>query len=207
MDAPSVFDRSAQHDDVDSKVIAAIERIGETLRALLRAEARAQGVSPIQAQILVFLASRDSRTRVGELAAEFGVTAATVSDALGSLEKKKLACRKSDPEDARALRVVPTAKGRRVAARLESWADPVRDLLPGETDAGNKEVTLGVLLELIASLDRGGLLSRARVCPSCRFFRPEVHRSRTNPHHCALLDAPLGPATLRLDCPEHEPPA
>ncbi len=206
MGTESVFDPEVQHGDVDSKVVAAIERISEALRALLRAEARSESVSPIQAQMLVFLRSRRSHTRVGELAAEFGVTPATVSDALSTLEGKDLIQRKSDPEDARALRVVLTGKGRRTATRLSAWANPVRALLEDESGPA-KEATLGVLLDLIARMERGGFLSRARVCLTCRYFRRDLHRDGERPHHCTLLGAPLGPATLRLDCPEHEPPA
>ena len=38
----------------------------------------------------------------------------------------------------------------------------------------------------------------------CRFFRFEARPHAARPHHCALLDMPLGPADLRLDCPEHD---
>jgi hypothetical protein len=44
----------------------------------------------------------------------------------------------------------------------------------------------------------------ARMCVSCRFFRPEAHPGEESPHHCALLDLALARSDLRVDCPEHE---
>jgi hypothetical protein len=51
------------------------------------------------------------------------------------------------------------------------------------------------------------VITVARMCVSCRFFRPDTHRMSVSPHHCALLDLPLSGADLRTDCPEHEPAA
>jgi hypothetical protein len=42
---------------------------------------------------------------------------------------------------------------------------------------------------------------------TCRFFRRDAHPDSARPHHCALLDAPIGSGELRVDCAEHEPRA
>jgi hypothetical protein len=58
-------------------------------------------------------------------------------------------------------------------------------------------------MHLIAALQNVGIITLARMCRTCRFFRPDHHPGGA-PHHCALLDKPLAERELRLDCPEHE---
>jgi hypothetical protein len=52
-----------------------------------------------------------------------------------------------------------------------------------------------------------GVVGVARTCPTCRFFRSTAEPNVAASNHCALLDMPLRPGDLRLDCPEHEPAA
>jgi hypothetical protein len=46
----SVFDLSAQHDDVDAKIVAALEWLSQVFRVRLREEAWEHDLSPTQAQ-------------------------------------------------------------------------------------------------------------------------------------------------------------
>jgi hypothetical protein len=63
------------------------------------------------------------------------------------------------------------------------------------------------LMRLISALQGAGVITVARMCVSCRFFRPDTRPRSVSPHYCALLDLPLSGADLRTDCPEHEPAA
>jgi len=60
---------------------------------------------------------------------------------------------------------------------------------------------------MIAALQEQGRIPVARMCPTCRFFRPNVHDDPERPHHCAFVDAPFGDRSVRIDCPDHEPAA
>ncbi|MDQ3792176.1 MAG: MarR family transcriptional regulator, partial [Actinomycetota bacterium] len=70
-----------------------------------------------------------------------------------------------------------------------------------------KEGVMRYLMRLIFALQGAGVITVARMCVSCRFFRPDAHQRSASPHHCALLDMPLSGVDLRTDCPEHEPAA
>ncbi|MGH2800044.1 MAG: hypothetical protein ACRDM0_20780, partial [Thermoleophilaceae bacterium] len=60
--------------DLDTKLVAALERIGQALRVELRAQATSEGLTLTQAQILLRLVSeRAARRRVGALAAALDV--------------------------------------------------------------------------------------------------------------------------------------
>jgi DNA-binding MarR family transcriptional regulator len=204
----SVFEPSSQHVDVNKKIVAALERLSQGFRVLLQEAAHRQSLSPIQARFLVHLLhhSDDELGRVGRLAEEFGLSRATVSEAVGTLEAKGLVRREPWPHDGRVATLMLTAEGKEVAAGLSGWADVVEEQLESFA-IGEKEEVMRFLMRLISALQGAGVITVARMCVSCRFFRPDAHPRSDLPHHCALLDLPLSGAALRTDCPEHEPAA
>ncbi|MCS6861267.1 MAG: MarR family winged helix-turn-helix transcriptional regulator [Abditibacteriales bacterium] len=199
-----VFDPSQQQGDVDSKIVAALERVAQALRLQLWEAAQAHRLSPIQVQFVLFLLFHDpAHCRVSRLAQEFGLTEATVSDAVKSLEGKGLLTRQAWAQDGRVSLLRLTAKGRRLAQQLSGWADTLRDHLHS-LPSGNKEIVLQFLLQLIAALQQAGVISVARVCLTCAFFEANVHPNPAAPHHCRLLNQPLAISALRVDCPDHQ---
>jgi DNA-binding MarR family transcriptional regulator len=190
--------------DLDTKLVAALERVGQALRVELRERASLEGLTPTQAQIVLRLGSEQpGRRRVGALAAALDVRQPTISDAVSALERKRLVKRRPDAADARAATLRLTARGLAVADRLTGWDERARAELRRLPDQERRR-SLSLLLDLIAGLQRAGVVGVARTCPTCRFFRFEERPGAAKPHHCALLDIPLGPGDLRLDCPEHE---
>jgi DNA-binding MarR family transcriptional regulator len=200
----SVFDPTSQHGDVDAKIVAALERLGQALRILLRDKAQEYGLSPIGAQFLVYLVHHAVELRrVSQLAREFDLTMATVSDAVASLEDKGLISREPWSADGRVMTLRLTPEGELVAAGLSTWADTIRqhlDLCASE----EKEVVMHFLMRLIGTLQKSGVITVARMCVTCRFFQRDAHPGFGSPHHCRLLDVPLSGSDLRIDCPEHE---
>jgi hypothetical protein len=140
---------------------------------------------------------------VGQLAQEFNLTPATMSDAVDALEEKGLVVRRPWPEDGRVVTLRLTAQGRRHAEKLSRWSEELHNQL-AHFPTEEKERALGFLLKFIEALYRAGIITVARVCLTCRFFRPHAHPDSPAPHHCALLDKPLAEGDLRVDCPEHE---
>jgi DNA-binding MarR family transcriptional regulator len=162
------------------------------------------GLSPTQLQLLLRLASDPpARRRIGVLAGELDVTHPTVSDAVAVLRRKGLVDR--DPSSRKAALGL-SARGRAVAAGLADWDQRTRQQL-ADLPVGDKHATLRLLLDLIAGLQRSGAITVARMCVTCRFFRRDAHPNSPRPHHCALVDAPMGSGELRIDCAEHEPRA
>ena len=200
----SVFDPSSQHGDVDARIVATLERLSQVFRVRLREEARQRNLSSIQAQFLIYLLHHTVELRrVSHLAREFDLTQATVSDAVASLESKGFLQREQWPDDRRVVTLRLTSDGEKLAKRLSDWADPIREHLQ-RFPPGERETVMRFLLELTGSLQRSGLITVARMCLTCRFFRRDVRHGEASPHHCALLDVPLGGHNLRVDCPEHE---
>ncbi|MET9260847.1 MarR family winged helix-turn-helix transcriptional regulator [Amycolatopsis sp. NPDC004079] len=192
--------------DLDRRVADAIERLGNGLRSLSQRSARGHGLSPLQQQAVLALSRQpEARCEVNALAAEFDVTTPTMSDAVGALERKELLTRSPIP-DGRRRRLVLTARGEEVARELAAWDEQVVTSL-GKLPTSDRATTLHTLLQVIADLQRQGVVSVARTCTTCRFFSPDKHSDPSAPHHCELLRTPLPLTDLRTDCPEHQPAA
>jgi DNA-binding MarR family transcriptional regulator len=188
--------------DLDAKLLAALERVGQALRVQLWDAAKQHGLSPTQLQVVLRLASDPpARRRIGALAGQLDVTHPTVSDAVTVLRRKGLVEREGD---GRRAPLALTRRGRTTATAVAGWLDRTRALL-AELPTDDKEQTLRLAIELIAQLQRSGVITVARMCATCRFFRRDAHPGSAQPHHCALVDVPMADAELRVDCAEHEP--
>ncbi len=138
---------------------------------------------------------------MGQLAREFEVSTPTVSDAVRVLVEKGLVEKARDPDDGRASVLRLTDAGTRAAEGLGGWADAVRKHVAA-ADPEQRDAALAFLLGLIGRLARTGVVSVARVCPTCRYLGSPVEPGAA--HQCLLAGVPLRTADLRLDCPEHE---
>jgi DNA-binding MarR family transcriptional regulator len=160
-----------------------------------------EGLSPTQAKVLRRLEVGRSRT-VGALASELRLSAATLSEAVGSLVEKGLVKRGMFAGDRRKVALFLTREGRRVAERLgdpeELFERAACRLSPFE-----QALLARSLARLVEELQEVGVISVARICTTCRHFRCNQHPGQEAPHHCAFIDRPLAAADLRLDCPDH----
>ncbi len=200
----SVFDLATQHQDVGSKIVVGLERLAQAFRVLLWEEAKEHALSPIQIQFLVYLRYHPPEfCRVSLLAKEFGLTQATVSDAVTSLEAKGLIVREPAWQDKRILTLRLTPTGDQLATKLAAWAAVIKEQL-GQFSNEEQLLLMQFLMHLIESLQRAGLIAVSRMCLTCRFFQADAHPDSAAPHHCRLLDKPLANSDLRLDCLEHE---
>jgi DNA-binding MarR family transcriptional regulator len=191
-------------DDLDARLIDAVERLGDAGRAMLRDAAKREGLSVTQAQLLLRVTTPTAGPQgTGSFARWLEVSAPTVSDAASALVRKGLLEAVPDVADTRRSSWVPTGPGREVAERLHGWRDPLTAGLSA-CSPQERAAALRVLLETIASLNRTGRITVARTCLTCRFLRDEAPDGRAG-EWCGLLKAPLGAADLRVDCPDHQP--
>jgi len=198
----SVFDPSEQHDDLDAKLVAGLERLGQALRSMLRAEALRHGLSPLQLQLLIQIRHHDrSDNRVTAMAERFDVRSPTISDAVGALVDKGLAERRPSASDGRVHELAPTHAGVALVARADGWAEDLRRTLDAHPPAA-KLASYDLVTSLIAALFEQGVVSVARLCRTCRFL--EVAPATGAPFRCGLLQMDMHAEALRLDCPEHE---
>ena len=186
------------------RTLVALSKVGLALREQAWKDSAPRGLNPTQAQVLKILARRGpGGLRLSAIAEQLGVTAPTASDSVSTLEGKGLVIKGPAPDDGRALAVALTEDGRAAAGELAAWPDLLLEAVD-VLDAQEEEVLLKALLKIIRSLQRSGRIAPARMCVTCRYFRPHAHESAEAPHHCAFVDAPFGDGSLRVDCVDHE---
>ncbi len=180
-----------------------LEQLATLVRAQGWHDADAPTLSPTQRGILRALTAQPQGLRAGHLAQRLGVSAASLSESIKTLEARAWISRSADPDDGRAWRLKLSRSGQRIAGKLHDAGGGMAGLL-----AGLGEQDIGALLRIVQLLVRQaqtqGLATGMRTCLGCRYFRPYASGRSDQPHVCALIDQAFGDADLRADCPEQE---
>ncbi len=189
---------------IDDKIIACIERLSSVIRNLYWQITKEKKLSPIQIQFLLYLNKHPNEMRkVSQLAREFNLTQATVSEAINSLERKELIVKEKYKEDKRMQILSLTAKGKKVVKELAGWAILFREPLSKLQDE-EKGRNVIFLMKFIALLQEAGVISIARMCICCQHFIMNKNADAQKPHYCSFLGKELGITELRLDCLMHK---
>ena len=195
----SPFNLEQQQDNVDNKIIVALEKITEAFRVLQWQEAQEHKISPIQLQILIFIQHHTTdKCKVGYLAKELNVTKATVSDSVKTLLKKELLSKLTDQNDTRSFTLSLTKNGVGLVQKIEHYTDEIKLPLLN-LDSSKKEILFDSLTELIYKLQQNGIIAIQRMCYTCDHYEGDKSAN----HYCNLMKTELKQEKLRLDCPEH----
>lgn len=181
-----------------------LNKLGLAMKSRAWAGAGPRKLTPTQGQILSLMRARDRPLRLTEVAAELGISAPTASDSVRSLVDKGLVQKTRSRDDARAVALELTIAGRAEAECAASFSDFLLAAIDVLTPC-EQEAFLVALIKMIGALVERGQIPAQRMCVSCRHFRPNEYPERELPHHCSLVDAPLGRRYLRLDCSEYSP--
>lgn len=195
----SIFNPDQQQNDVSSKIVAGLERISEVFKVLLWEKAKTVGLSPIQIQLLIFIAfHKQELCNVSHLAKEFNVTKPTISDAIKVLGKKGMIVKDFSSSDSRSYSIHLSTLGKKILSETNDFADPLKTQLDSFGPA-DLESVFKTLSELIYKLNRSGILTVQRTCYGCKF-----HEKNESADYCNLLEKELLNRDIRLDCPEFE---
>ena len=197
----SDFNLDFQNQHIESKIVAALERISQAFRVLLWEKSKDYSLSPIMIQILIFLDNHSlEKRKVSYLADEFNMTKATISDSVRVLVKKELVRKEYDSTDNRSQFLILTDKGRDIVRKASLFSQDIRKPVE-QMEEAEKEILLLKLLDIISFLNKTGVITIQRMCLSCRYHE---YKSDSKEHFCHLLNERLKISDLRIDCPEHE---
>ena len=195
----SPFDPELQNHRLTNKIVVGLERISEAFRVLLWDHAKQLGLSPIQIQLLVFIGHHKRELcTVSDLAKEFNMTKATISDAVRVLVKKAFLQKEISSTDSRSFHLSLTESGKQILTNIQGFANPIRDELDQVSESQLVQV-YETLHQLIYGLNQMGILTVQRTCQACCFYE-----NRAEGHYCHMLKQPLQRHEIRLDCPEFE---
>ncbi len=188
--------------DIDQKLIFIFEKIYGIVRKLVWDRVKNEGISPLQLQILTRISSRPGKmARVSQLAMEYGLTQATVSDAITSLSKKGLVKKIQDHYDRRAFNIILTSKGEDLIERIGEWSDALQPII-NELDIQQKRETFMLLMHFLRRLVEENIVDVIRMCLVCDNFVENLRPESDKPHYCRLTEKYMSYDELRIDCPK-----
>lgn len=188
------------------QLLVGLYRLGQALRLGAWESAGSARISPLQADILRYLARNPPSRRQSDLVVALASTAPTISDAVRVLVDKGMLARTKDLTDTRAVNLVLTTAGTDEATRLATIPPPLRAALDALHDDDVAAMLRGTV-RMIRVLQEQHAIPVSRTCVTCRFYRPAQSADPARPHHCLYVGADFADAQLRLDCQEHEPAA
>ena len=160
------------------RVTHALLRLGTAMRSQAWEWAEGVGLTPTQGEILVLLMQRRGPMRLGEIARETALTAATTSEAVSTLEGKGLVEKRRAIDDGRALAVRLTARGRTAAKRALQWPEFLSKAV-GTLRADEQAAFYRTLLKTIRQLEAQEQIPAHRMCLTCSHFEvSKIRRKR-----------------------------
>jgi DNA-binding MarR family transcriptional regulator len=187
------------------RVSAGLAKVGIAMRHASWERAGSSGLHPAQATVLALLhAGGGAPQRLGELAHQMGVDSAAAGDSVSALARNGFVEQEAVPDDARAVDVSLTERGRAEAEATAGWPDALAEVVD-ELSPGEQAVFLRGLVKMIRALQVRGKVPPARMCATCTYFGPFAHPGTDRPHHCHFVDAPFGDAELRIECADQQP--
>lgn len=195
----TIFNPEHQNTNVSSKIVAGLERFSEVFRVLLWDKAKEFGLSPIQIQILIFIAYHKTELcNVSHLAKEFNLTKPTISDAIRVLHKKDLIVKDFSQLDSRSYAILLSEYGKQIVSQTESFANPLQQQI-NTISKENLDDLFKTLSTLIYKLHKVEILTVQRICFGCKFYN-----KHENIDYCNLLEKKLISSDIRIDCSEFE---
>jgi len=195
----SVFNLIDQNINLDSKIVAGLERLSQVFRILLWEKAKEYSLSPIQIQLMIFIQHHSQdKTTISYLAQEFNFTKPTISDAVKVLEQKKLIIKFTDRVDTRSYTIQLTTQGKKIVFETENFANPLTKIISKSTQS-DKLVLWDNITKLITQLNKLEVISVQRTCFNCKHYS-----IKDKTYFCSLLNQKLQTQDIRIDCSEFE---
>ncbi len=186
--------------NIEEKIAFGIEKLARANRALIWEIAKQENLSPIQIQFITFLKDHpEGFCTVNNLAKEFDLSKATVSDAIKSLKNKGFLIKKRKKDDGRVFILHLTEAGEKLENRVSIWSDLLVEHIRQFT-SDKKEKILIYIMELLKSLKKAGIISVAKMCFNCANFKGNAYPGSRKPHYCMLTNTPLAISELTIDC-------
>jgi len=201
----SLYDPAYRQASAARRVSMTLLRLGQAARKLAMAEAEPAGLTPVQAQTVLFIRHTKSfLTTVGKLAQHLGTTHVTAVGVVQGLERRGLVRRVQPAWDRRTSLLRLTPAGEAACDRLDQWGHALAAALAAlpPQDLEHLERGLGAV---VRAFQQAGLLTVAEPCRGCVHFRENVAPGSAEPHRCALVQRFLSESEARRNCPDHTP--
>lgn len=203
----SIYDPNARAERLSARVGMTMLRLSQTVKRLTTAEVRETGLTPVQAQTILFVQhTKTFLTSVGRLASMLGTSHVTAVGVVDGLVKRGLLDKAEDPSDGRVTLLRLTPEGQQAAQQLADFGKTLEEAL-STLDADQLAKLEQALGGLVWSLRAAGVLQVAEPCRGCVHFAENAQPSEPLPHGCQLIDIFISEEESRRDCPDFTPEA
>ncbi len=187
--------------EIDRKIVDSLERLSTAIQVFLEKQTEELDVNTTQGKVLMYLHQHpDQDGKISRMATEMRRTKPTISDAVDTLVEDGYVERTLSERDRRMMELKLTDRGTEAAQQLNRWPDVLEEYMEG-VSSSEKQTVFQFLIQLIEGALKEGAIPTARMCTTCRYFNEDPD----SPFYCDLLDIPLDPESLRIDCDEQEP--
>jgi DNA-binding MarR family transcriptional regulator len=185
---------------IDSTIISVLEKLSQVQRTLMWEMGKKEKLSPVQIQFLQYIHKHPEKLcTVSQIARDFDLTKATVSDAISTLESKNMISKSVGEEDRRSYTLALTTEGKKTAKRIAKWSDLLRKQIETFPE-DEKENVLRFLMELVKSLFDAGAINIPRLCILCGNFHRNAEPESDRPHYCSFTGNYVSESELTAGC-------
>lgn len=201
----SIYDPDHRGQSSVARVGMALLRMSQATRKLSQAEADEAGLTPVQAQTLLFIRhTKPFFTSIGRLAAALGASHVSAIGVVDGLIQRNLVIKETDTRDRRVTLLRLTAEGEATCRNLDRFGHSLEEAL-GQISGEDLALLERQLGAIVWSLRDAGVLQVAEPCRGCVYFDENVAPDSPEPHHCRLIQRFLSEPDSLLDCPDHRP--
>jgi len=195
----SIFNLDNQNSNLDSKIVAGLDRISQVFKTLLWEKSKTYNLSPIQIQLLIFIEYHsEEKTTISYLSQEFNLSKPTISETIKTLEQKQFIKKIVDKKDTRSYRIELTQNGKNIVLETENFVNPLTEIITNSRE-NDKLVLWENISNIIQQLNELKIISVQRTCFKCKFYSESNNKS-----FCNLLNQNLKTEDIRIDCEEFE---
>lgn len=182
----------------DEQIHTILERFCALLRVEARAHGAADGLLPVQIEVLHYLSQCNRYSDTLQGVTEFlGQTKGTVSQTVKILESRGLVSKVPDANDRRLVHIRITSAGRGLLSKVV----PAQFLVEGlqTLPANDIQRTAKGLRELLRAVQSANHFKSFAACKTCRF-----NEKSDNGFRCGLTNEALCGSDIELICREHQ---
>jgi DNA-binding MarR family transcriptional regulator len=184
---------------IDKTIVSVLEKLSQVQRTLMWDVGKKEKLSPMQIQFLQYIDRHpDELCTVSQIARDFDLTKATVSDAISTLGSKKLVIKRVG-EDKRSSLLTLSVEGKKTAKRISRWSDTLLKQIERFSE-DEKENVLRFLMELVKSLFDAGVINVPRLCILCSNFQRDAAPGSHRPHYCSFTGKYVSESELTAGC-------
>jgi DNA-binding MarR family transcriptional regulator len=193
----SVFDTKYQVTSLDSKIVAALERLSDVFRTGLAEEYKQHNLTILEVRVLMFVCFNNKEDcSISRITAELKLPQETTEHIIETLKTKKIINQETNTENYYSV----TPKGKILVHKVSLFANQIAGQV-SSMEVTKQEVLLESILELINKLQQSGMIPLVKMCLNCTNYQT----SSTNPtkHFCKFIGSELKTRELRLNCADH----